>query len=86
MDIKKLADDFIEECNIFSLVSAKEGGVIELNSILEDFFKKEAKNMIVKYDEFVDEHITDNKSCEHADCRTCDPQIFLNKYFDPTEK
>ena len=35
----KVIDNFIEKCNIFPLVSAKEGGVIELESILNDFIK-----------------------------------------------
>ena len=37
--VKELASAFIKECNVFELVNAKEGGVIELNSLLCDFIK-----------------------------------------------
>ena len=37
--LTKLANEFIEECNVFGLVYAKEGGTIKLESLLVDFVK-----------------------------------------------
>ncbi len=35
----KNANEFINLCNCFGLVNAKEGGVLELDSLLIDFYK-----------------------------------------------
>jgi hypothetical protein len=42
---KRVAEKFIKDCNVMPLVHTKEGGVIELSSLLVDFIEYYGREM-----------------------------------------
>jgi len=64
MDLKKKTREFIKKCHIAGIVHALEGGVMNLDEILIDFFKEHATELLEKHDEFVRDFLLENKCCE----------------------
>lgn len=47
-ELEALAEEFIKDCNAFPLVRAKEGGQLELSSLLVDFVKYQENARIIR--------------------------------------